>query len=701
MLGKGGRATTAAEVYSPGVRHDPTAMRGDFDSLSPASARGVLPENPNLAPSRQGTPYRPDSGLEGRGLGRHSPTTAPDHGLPDGFDDLNRELGDLNVQAPGNPASPLATLLKPRLSAPETGAMFKGRQKLAGAVPEGVSLPPGASDELDRMGVEYGRTQSSLKRLLGMPDADPAEIAQTKQAARELGQRLRARKNELTAPTGRTVNEPPSMANDGPLAEGFTDTEGLAAHLAGRKDRWTLPDDATPVSDRHFDRVAGNTSGRVERRYGKVAGTGPTPGRRAGDIKAAPETRQNITSEMDALDAATPGPRPVPKLWDGDETSMGSGGGNLLGKLLKEPADALSAGAGAGAGYVFSDEGDEGRDMLAGAALGLGGRKAYQNPAGLERWTTASMLSSPLTLAKIVLGNTGGSMIRAGQKAIEDGDPSIIGRTAKEMFSGKTVDAVKDAFTSGRLPDRLDGTGYATSGPLSVPGRAIGALDTGFKDAMGRAGFGADEAADVALTSEPKNGVLHDFLNFQRKHAAARIPFPFAKTQAGMIEQGFVEPTKSLGRLLKGESGGFGRGEGGRKDLVKAGTAAALGAGGYAAADELPTWAEPFAVAAAGPFAAPAAVGAMMSHMPDNPEPVDYLTNAARGVSQQLPLAGENDFDPRALISRLVPNALRDVAKLTDPHERETPGLFGKAIAKVPGMRDTLPQKRRRKRRRE
>jgi hypothetical protein len=157
------------------------------------------------------------------------------------------------------------------------------------------------------------------------------------------------------------------------------------------------------------------------------------------------------------------------------------------------------------------------------------------------------------------------------------------------------------------------------------------------------------------------------------------------KTQTGMIEQGLVNPANALGDFFKGK--------GTKAGAVMAGTAGLAGVGGYVAGDNLPTAAEPFAVAAAGPYAAPAAIGAALSHIPEGSSPIDYLTALTRGAANQLPLAEVSDFDPRALLSRLVPAPVRDIAKWTDGKERETPGLFGKTFAKIPGLRQTLPVK--------
>jgi hypothetical protein len=679
---------------TPEFRRDTSALTELGPKAQSASAPVPGPAAPGPSPTATFLAHQDD--FNGGSIPLYNVEGGPMHGSTVSAETLAENGIGLPHTPAFDPHIPDAGALKPHIKANEFAEMLKGREKFTEKNP-GIALPPGGRDALDQAGLEYGRTQRELKRLLGMPDADPAEVGRMKQGAREMGSRLRSASKP--PPPEFTNVEPPSTANEmSEVGSGRVDRNLTPEQYAAeRSGHFVLPEDAAPVSDIRLDEMASGTGAKLEGKFGTVnrpeiaeGWVDPHPlGRRKADRSlpgsrsseaqrlAAPENQSAITAEMDALDSqAAPATDTHGIMNERGEVPVGA----LL-NFIGRPV------AGAAAGAAFSPEDHRMEGAVAGGALGAaslipGAGKKFEQVA------SAAMLSGPQTLAKIALGNTGGGLIRAGQKAIVEGNPAIMGRTLKEMLNVPRLgrEAI-DNFRNHAQPERLGG-GYATEGPLSIPGRLIGATDQAYQDALKRSGFNAGEAADVALTSEPKNSTLLDILNLQRKHAAVRVPAPFMKTLVGMVDQGLVDPAKAIGAAFEGK--------GNLAGAVTAGTAGAAGVGGYLAGDNLPGWAEPFGIAAAGPYAAPAAIGNALSHVPKGKSPIDYLVAAARAVGNQMPTAEANDIDPRALLARLVPAPVRDVATYLDGGtERETPGLFGKSFAKIPGLRSTLPAKKR------
>lgn len=129
--------------------------------------------------------------------------------LPEPIDTPRHQLGaakslsDIFPETVPEPVAPEPVthdVPRPKLAANEVSRMLEGRQRFSEANPD-VELAPGQLDELDRLGVEYGRTQSELKRLLGIPNADPAEVGRMRQGARELGSRLSRFAKNAASPT--------------------------------------------------------------------------------------------------------------------------------------------------------------------------------------------------------------------------------------------------------------------------------------------------------------------------------------------------------------------------------------------------------------------------------------------------------------------------------------------------------------------
>lgn len=85
-------------------------------------------------------------------------------------------------------AAPAASGPKMRVSAPEVRAVSDARTSLREKA--GGPLPKGMQSQIDRLRVEYNRTQMEAKRLRATKGADPREAQRFEQASRELGSRL-------------------------------------------------------------------------------------------------------------------------------------------------------------------------------------------------------------------------------------------------------------------------------------------------------------------------------------------------------------------------------------------------------------------------------------------------------------------------------------------------------------------------------
>lgn len=104
--------------------------------------------------------------------------------------------GKLKTISVGGYEIDLAAVPGGKLSADEIKDLILGQGKLLTQA-KGKSLPKSAIVELDRMGLEYRRTATETGRLIADPMSNPMQIAQMKQAKRELGFRLAKRTRDV------------------------------------------------------------------------------------------------------------------------------------------------------------------------------------------------------------------------------------------------------------------------------------------------------------------------------------------------------------------------------------------------------------------------------------------------------------------------------------------------------------------------
>lgn len=556
------------------------------------------------------------------------------------------------------PSEPSVAPSRPRMSASDVSAMLRGRQKFADTNP-GAELPPGSRDELDRMGVEYTRTQNELKRLLGMPDADPVETQRMSQGARELGSRLRKQSQAAAQPP--PTPEPaaePSLMDMLKASIADQETKAAAPALSDRVGHFKLPEAKVP--DAVYE-AARNRAGIKPSPLAEAEGGGGTPARSSlaqsvGDTFAGHEFPFHGNPEAGSTDLSA-----------------------LLG-MARIPA-------GAAIGAYFDPE-----NRTRGALIGGGLGAASLHPgvaSNLERLRYFSMLMGPAQL-KNIAGNVGVTASTAAERALTHG-PAAGGKVLSEFFSPKTAQHAADVFRGRDVPlERMDQpSSTSDTGIMGLPFRAMGAADEATKGAMARAGV--EDPAARTFTSDPTTPLGQAVMAAQRKGGPiARVIMPFVKTAVNQAEAG-TTPFAALAHL--GELSPAER----RQALAKVAVLAGAGAAGAAYgstdfASEHPVL-SPFAAVLAGSGAVPFAVAQQFAHArhTGKNEP-QALQAAGTELGHQLPMPSEWAFSPAALLASLVPTGLRSLNP--DTTERDTTGsIFGPALARIPFLSRLLPAK--------
>lgn len=564
--------------------------------------------------------------------------------LPEPIDTTRYQLGaakSLSDILPETALEPVAPpqAPRPKLAANEVAKMLEGRQRFSDANPN-VELAPGQLDELDRLGVEYGRTQGELKRLLGMADADPVETGRMRQGARELGSRLRSFAKNAASPTtiGATAalpiaaaipDDPESdwdnYARAGLMGAGIL---GMAHGAMGGKPASKIFADVSSGRAAQFHDVPDGIYRALRDKLG---------------IQAAPDVVEPSAGPTLAADMP---PDVAPQDMHRFMSERGAADLGVLAKYLGLPI------GGAVAGSLLSDDAGEG--ALGGAALG--GAAAFapsvlrglSKPGAINAHQTGSLLFSPVTLAKIATSNTSGALMKAAERGIEQGSFSPVSRMARELVDVPQL--ARDAREAWQSPDthnRLDIPGGQSRGVFGAATRAVGSLDAPFRKAMERAGMSSEDALTITQQREPTTQFGKDVLNVQRGSSLGRFLFPFMKSPINAFETGVVEPIQSAGRLL--------RREGTRGDAAKVAMAAgAAGAGALAddALSEAPPWLQGLLMAMTGPYAVSAGIGRGLAK--------GTAAGAAQAVQRSVPLGQGVNPSAKGLLARLVPRIFWD-----------------------------------------
>lgn len=360
-----------------------------------------------------------------------------------------------------------------------------------------------------------------------------------------------------------------------------------------------------------------------------------------------------------------------------DAGEEGSASSELLTRL------GLAAG-GAAAGSALDSE-NRGRGAVGGLALGAGLPAILKNPALLEKLRYFSLLSSPATQAKNILGNVGAVGSRAAELALT-GDTSKAGRILRETFSPETAEAARRSFTS-PMHEVEAGRWGSTTGVTGIPGRIMGAMDESTKDALRRAGESSDSAATTTFTAEPKSAFGKGVTSFHgRGGPLARLIVPFARTATNLLERG-VERTPGVGylpavRKMQGATMG--------EATARQALGALAGLLGYETGSD-----DPYLAAAAGPYALPYAMGAagrkVTNRKGGKTTGSDLVRSAAGSVANATPLPRDAyAYDPAKILAQWVPNAASLMSEHA-PNEFDTSGsLLNPSIAKIPMLNDLL-----------
>lgn len=638
-------------------------------SKAPAGRADRLPIATDPTPGRTRSAEIPSIGDFNGAAEAHEPYPV-DRYLP------NRSAASYepDVTAPADAAVPTAATGKPRVSASEFADILRGRDKFASVNPD-AELPPGGRDELDRMGLEYGRTQGSLKELLGMPNADPAEVSRMRQGARELGSRLRNQSKAYATPPA--APEPPA-ASAGPQSLAEMLQASLDAQDAAKASRQAQP---APPNTRpgHFTLPEATVPDDVYEKIRAEKGIAPTPDERAGRVTEAggtstpePALSDRFTREFNPSDdVAHSG------LLRGEEGSVDPA---LLANLLRIPA-------GAAAGAYFDPENRERGAVMGGA---LAGTTMLPGAAKmLERARYFSMLTGPAQL-KNIAGDIGVVGHAAAERAMTHGPGEGL-NVLKQFLSPETAHDYKGILTGSEVPlARMDQpTSTSDRGITGLPFRMMGAADEATKNAMTRAGV--DDAAGRTFTAEPKSDLGKAAIAFQRKGGSlARLILPFAKTAVNQAEGGIMPLADLL--HLKDLSP-----ERQKQVLAKVALLGASGAAGAAYgttdfAHDHPALA-PFAAIGTGPGALEFAVAQQFAKaLHEGKSSPQALNQAGTELRQQMPTPSEWAFNPSSIVASLVPTGLRTLN--TDPVTRDTSqSLFGPLLARIPFLSRTLPAK--------
>lgn len=292
-----------------------------------------------------------------------------------------------------------------------------------------------------------------------------------------------------------------------------------------------------------------------------------------------------------------------------------------------------------------------------------------------------SMLSSPLTQAKNVLGNVGAATSHAAETAL-GGKPREAWKVLSEFFNPQTV---RDAVREYNFPSTGETRWGTEQGPLGIPGRIMGAIDRGTKDALGRAGVGSDLAEEITFTNRPKSEAGQVLTDALGRSSVGKMLVPFSRTATNILERG-LERTPIIGSIAEKLSGGNLQTSIPKQILGAIAAAAGAEAGGD----------NPYVEALLAPYSVPYSLGSGMATAAEKPgsTSADVISAALAQLMDAAPLPTRDyTLDPRQYLASFVPNILRDVNPMigTDPSSFDTShSLTGKAIAKIPFLNELL-----------
>lgn len=172
------------------------------------------------------------------------------------------------------------------------------------------------------------------------------------------------------------------------------------------------------------------------------------------------------------------------------------------------------------------------------------------------------LLSAQGLAANAVVGPYGSAFFGALEAGLK-GDPrgwaalrELNPGTFIKDFKGAWVEAQQLISKSGeRILSRAEGPAMSSSRSigetvLSTPGTLMTAGDVVARNALERAGFTAEEARRITLTSEPELQFPKDLANLGKRSPLMQMLFPFRRTPANILEQGSMR-LPGIGSLVQ------------------------------------------------------------------------------------------------------------------------------------------------------
>lgn len=359
------------------------------------------------------------------------------------------------------------------------------------------------------------------------------------------------------------------------------------------------------------------------------------------------------------------------------------------------------AATGAAVGTLWDkDKANPAVSGLGGAATGALLALAARNPEFVERMRSAGLFSGA-AIPKSFLGNVGGITAYGLEH------PSEIPELARQTFSRDTLDAAKQAWQGGAAREATS----AKKGPLSWPGRAIGAPDAATRDVIQRTiaetgshgnlpGIAGESAAAeggrYTLSGDPRSDLGQKALGFSGNRWA-RLFAPVMRTPINWFETGLerlpgvgsagpianLDPTADAALRLR------------RQAL---GTAAMVGGGaaGYAAKDTDYGALIPYLAALAGPYGLPLTVGTLAGGTDWEKGGLNALVQTLMGLKQSLPLPGGYDR-PEQMLKSFIPfsGAMRMLSPIAPSDFDTSSSYFAPAVSNVPILNELLLRQKR------
>lgn len=265
--------------------------------------------------------------------------------------------------------------------------------------------------------------------------------------------------------------------------------------------------------------------------------------------------------------------------------------------------------------------------------------KIYHKLPEVQRFNY--LLSAEGLPANVIAGPVGSGFNGALEAALS-GDPR--GWTAlKELRNPANLIAdIKQSFNEAKgMIGRAEGTAMSSApnpmeAALAMPGTLMTTGDVSIRKILERAGFSADEARRMTLTSEPEFKMTKRLASLTKGSPLMQMLFPFTRTPANILEQG-AERLPGIGSIVQANRAVP---DPMKQQLVQQGMSTAIGTGaGVLGANldpETAKIAKRYVSNAGGQYSLPANIGFTVGQAIHQGKP--SLTAAATSLAQGIPL---------------------------------------------------------------